>query len=51
MQVLENAFEYQNDADILKVLQCFVKSNTLFQLYDQNSSQMTSSETFVTSSL
>ena len=50
---LENALEPQNDdddADILKVLQCFVGSNTL-QIYDQNSQQMTSSETFETSSL
>ena len=52
-QGLENALEPQNDdddADILKVLQCFVGSNTL-QIYDQNSQQMTSSETFETSSL
>ena len=32
----EDALEPQNDddADIPKVLQCFVWSNTLFQLYD-----------------
>ena len=38
-QELEDALEPQNDddADILKVLQCFVSSNTLFQIYDQNS--------------
>ena len=34
MQELEDASEHQNDddADILKVLQCF-----FFQIYDQNS--------------
>ena len=39
-QGLENALEPQNDdddADILKVVQCFVRSNTLFLIYDQNS--------------
>ena len=38
-QRLEYALESQNDddADILKVLQCFVWSNTLFQIYDQSS--------------
>ena len=54
-QGLEDASEPQNDdvddADILKVVQCFVWSNTLFLSYDQNSWQMTSSKTFVTSSL
>ena len=37
-QELKDALEPQNDddADILKVLQCFVWSNTLFQIYDQN---------------
>ena len=46
-QGLKNALEPQkddDDADILKVLQCFVRSNTLFQIYDQNSRQMTSSK-------
>ena len=53
MKVLghEDALEPHNDADILKVVQCFVWSNSLFLIYDQNSSQMTSSKTFVTSSL
>ena len=37
MQELEDALEHQNDDDILKVLQCFVWSNTLFQINDQNS--------------
>ena len=52
MQVLVQGFdddlERQNDDDagILKVLQCL-----FFQIYDQNSWQMTSSKTFVTSSL
>ena len=39
-QEFENALELQNDdddADILKVVQCFVWSNTLFPIYDQNS--------------
>ena len=39
-QELEDALEPQNDvddADILKVVQCFVWSNTLFLSYDQNS--------------
>ena len=37
-QGLEDALEPQNDdADILKVVQCFVWSNTLFLFYDQNS--------------
>ena len=36
MQELKDALEHQND-DILKVLQCFVWSNTLFLIYDQNS--------------
>ena len=39
-QGLEDALEPQNhinDADILKVMQCFVWSNTLFLIYDQNS--------------
>ena len=37
-QGFENALEPQNDyADILKVVQCFVWSNTLFLIYDQNS--------------
>ena len=40
-QGLEDASEPQNDdvddADILKVVQCFVWSNTLFLIYDQNS--------------
>ena len=39
-QELEDALEPQNDnddANILKVLQCFVGSNTLFQIHDQNS--------------
>ena len=45
---LEDTLKCQNDdnADILKVLQCL-----FFQIYDQNSWQMTSSKTFVTSSL
>ena len=53
MQVLEDALEPQNDddTDILKVMQCFVWSNFLFQIYDQNSWQMSLSKTFVTSSL
>ena len=54
-QGLEDALEPQNDdvddADILKVVLCFVWSNTLFLIYDQYSWQMTSSKTFVTSSL
>ena len=36
----ENALEPQNDdddADILNVVQCFIWSNTLFLIYDQNS--------------
>ena len=39
MQGLEDALEPKNDddADILKVLQCFVWSNTIFQIYDQHS--------------
>ena len=37
-QEFENALEPQNDDDdILKVVQCFVWSNTLFLIYDQNS--------------
>ena len=39
-QRLEDALEPQNDDDdddILKVVQCFVWSNTLFLIYDQNS--------------
>ena len=39
-QGLEDALEPQNDnddADILKVVQCFVWSNTIFLTYDQNS--------------
>ena len=37
-QGLEDALEPQNDADILlKVWQCFVWSNTHFQIYDQKS--------------
>ena len=39
-QGLEDALEPQNDnddADILKVVQCFVSPNTLFLIYDQNS--------------
>ena len=36
-QGLEDALEPQNDADILKVWQCFVWSKTHFQIYDQNS--------------
>ena len=43
-QGLEDALEPQNDADILKVWQCFVWSTTHFQIYDQNSGQMTSSK-------
>ena len=35
MQVLEDALEPQND--IFKMVKCFVRSNTLFQIYDQNS--------------
>ena len=35
-QGFKNALGAQNDADIPKVLQCFVWSNTLFQIYDQN---------------
>ena len=54
-QGLEHVYEPQNDdddADILKVVQCFVWSNTLFLIYDQNSRQMTSSKNvFVISSL
>ena len=37
---LEDALEPQNDdddADILKVVQCFVWSNTPFLIYNQNS--------------
>ena len=47
-QGLEDALERQNDddADILKALQCF-----FFQIYEQKSWQMTSSKTLVTSSL
>ena len=44
---LEDALEPHNDdhdADILKVVQCFVWSNTLFLIYDRNSLQMTSSK-------
>ena len=43
----ENALEPQrdkDDADILKVVQCFVWSNILFLIYDQNFRQMTSSK-------
>ena len=37
-QGFENALEPQNDdADILKVVRCFVWSNTLFLIYDKNS--------------
>ena len=38
-QGLQHALEPQNDddADIPNMLQCFVWSNTLFQIYDQNS--------------
>ena len=39
-QGFENALEPQNDdddADILNVVQCFIRSNTLFLIYDQNS--------------
>ena len=38
-QGLQNAVEplHDNDADILKVVQRFLWSNTLFQIYDQNS--------------
>ena len=39
-QRLKDDLEPQNDdddADILKVVQCFVRSNTLFLIYDQNS--------------
>ena len=39
-QGLEDALEPQNDdkdADILKVVQCFAWSKTLFLIYDQNS--------------
>ena len=39
-QEFNNALEPQNDdddADILKVEQCFVWPNTLFLIYDQNS--------------
>ena len=39
-QGFNSAVEPQNDddhADILKVVQCFVWSNTLFLIYDQNS--------------
>ena len=46
-QGFENALEPQNDdddADILKVVQCFVWSNILFLIYDQNSRQITSSK-------
>ena len=53
-QGLEDALLSQNDdddADILKVMQCSVRSTTLFLIYDQNSWQMTSTKTFVTSSL
>ena len=44
-QGLKDALEPQkDDDDILKVFQCFVSSNTLFQIYNQNSRQMTSSK-------
>ena len=35
-QGLEDALEPQNDndPDILKVVQCFVRSNTVFLIYD-----------------
>ena len=39
-QGLQDDVEPQNDdddADILKAVPCFVRSNTLFQIYDQNS--------------
>ena len=38
-QLLEDDLGPQNndDADTPKVLQCFVWSDTLFQIYDQNS--------------
>ena len=38
-QGLQDALAPQNDddTDILKVLQCFVWSNTLFLIYDQSS--------------
>ena len=39
-QEFENALEPQNDdddTDILKVVQSFLWSNTLFPIYDQNS--------------
>ena len=50
-QGLKDGLGPQNDnADIPKVLQGFVWSNTLFQNYDQNSREMTSSIMFVTSS-
>ena len=35
-QGLEDACEPRNDPDILKVLQCFVWSKTLFLIYNQN---------------
>ena len=35
-QGLEDALEPQNDADILKMWQCLVWSNTHFQIYDQS---------------
>ena len=46
-QGFENALELQSDddeVDILKVVQCFVWSNILFLIYDQNSTQTTSSK-------
>ena len=37
-QGIEDALKPQNDDDaIFKVVQCFVRSNTLFLIYDQNS--------------
>ena len=39
-QGFQHALEPQNDhddADVLKVVQCFVWSKTLFPIYDQNS--------------
>ena len=37
-QGLKDALEPQNDdVDIFEVVQCFVWSNTLFLIYDQNS--------------
>ena len=44
--VLDLERQNDDDADTLKVLQCF-----FFQIYYQNSRQMTSSKPFVTSSL